>query len=133
MIEAIIVAWKQLISHLKHVIKGYTKPLTSGLVISVLSDATHSRADLIAENARLQQQLIILRRQAKRPLLTQPERARLVLLARRTRFWQEALHIVQPDTLLRWHRELFRRYWRRKSRNRKPKPRISPFLLASPL
>jgi putative transposase len=47
-----------------------------------------------------------------------------VLLARCTRFWQEALHIVQPDTLLRWHRELFRRYWRRKSRNREPKPRI---------
>jgi hypothetical protein len=42
-IEAIIVAWKQLISHLKHVIKGYTKPLTSGLVIGVLSDATRSR------------------------------------------------------------------------------------------
>lgn len=49
---------------------------------------------------------------------------RLVLLARCTHFWQQALHIVQPDTLLRWHRELFRRYWRRKSRNKKPKPRI---------
>jgi hypothetical protein len=40
--------------------------------------------------------------------------------------WQQALLIVQPDTLLRWHRDLFRRYWRRKSRNKKRKPRIAP-------
>jgi putative transposase len=42
-------------------------------------------------------------------------------LARCTQSWQQALHIVQPDTLLRWHRNLFRRYWRRKKR----KPRIA--------
>jgi putative transposase len=126
MIEATIGAWKQLVSHLKQ----YTKPLTSGLVIGTLSDTTRSRVDLIAENALLRQQLIILRQQVKRPLLTQSERARLVLLARCTRFWQQALHIVQPDTLLRWHRELFRRYWRRKSRNKKPKPRISAETIA---
>ena len=34
----------------------------------------------------------------------------LVLLARLVRTWQQALFIVQPDTLLRWHRELFRLY-----------------------
>jgi putative transposase len=126
MIEAIIDAWKQLVSHSKQLIKHYTKPLTSGLAIGTLSDTTRSRVDLIAENALLRQQLIILRRQVKRPLLTQPERTRLVLLARCTRFWQQALHIIQPDALLRWHRELFRHYWRRKSRNKKPKPRIPP-------
>ncbi len=66
MIETITHAWKQLGSHLGQLITYYTKPLTSGLVISVLSDATRSRADLIAENALLRQQLIILRRQVKR-------------------------------------------------------------------
>jgi hypothetical protein len=40
----------------------------------------------------------------------------MVLLTRCTQFWQHAFHIVQPDTLLRWHRDLFRRFWRRKSR-----------------
>jgi hypothetical protein len=65
MIEAIIVAWKQLVSRSKQVIKHYTKPLTSGLVIGTLSDTTRSRVDLIAENALLRQQLIILRRQIK--------------------------------------------------------------------
>ena len=61
----------------------------------------------------------------KRPQITNGDRIRLVLLARCTRLWQQALHIVQPDTLLRWHRDLFRRYWRRKSRNKKRKPRIA--------
>ena len=52
---------------------------------------------------------------------------RLVLLARCTQFWwQQALHIVQPDTLLRWHRDLFRHYWRRKSRKKARKSRIAP-------
>jgi hypothetical protein len=43
-----------------------------------------------------------------------------------TEFWQQPLHIVQPDTLLRWHRDLFRRYWRRKSKPMKRGERTSP-------
>jgi putative transposase len=73
----------------------------------------------------LRQQLIVLRRQVKRPQLTNGDRLRLVLVARCTQFWQHALFIVQPDTLLRWHRALFRRYWRHKSRHRKRKPRVA--------
>ena len=55
----------------------------------------------------------------------------LILLARCTGFWKQALHIVQPDTLLRWHRELFRFYWRRKSRHKQGKPKISPETIES--
>jgi len=51
---------------------------------------------------------------------------RLILLARFTGFWQPALHIVQPDTLLRWHRGFFRSYWRLKSKPKQRKPRILP-------
>ena len=106
-------------------VKQWTRPITTGLASGILSDTTRSRGDLIAENAFLRQQLIILRRQVKRPRLTRGDRVRLVLLARCTQFWQQALHIVQPDTLLRWHRDLYRRIWRRKSkpkekRGRKP-------------
>jgi putative transposase len=78
----------------------------------------------------LRQQLIILRRQVKRPQLTQVDRIRLVLLARCTQFWQQALHIVQPNTLLRWHRDLFHFYWRRKSRKKDRKSRIAPETIA---
>jgi len=64
----------------------------------------------------LRQRLIVLNRQIKRPQLTNPDRIRLVILSHFTAFWRQALHIVQPDTLLRWHRKLFF-YWRKKSQD----------------
>jgi hypothetical protein len=131
MIEAILRSCKQLISHVKQSVKAWIKPITIGLVTGSISDVMRSRADLIAENALLRQQLIILRRQVKRPQLTKADRIRLVLLARCTQFWQQALHIVRPDTLIRWHRDLFRRYWRRKSKHKNRKPRIAPETIAS--
>lgn len=68
----------------------------------------------------------MLKRQVNRPQLTRSDRVLFVLLARLTAFWQQAFYIAQPDTLLRWHRDLFRRYWRRKSKSEKREPRISP-------
>ncbi len=111
-------------------LKQWSKPVTATLVTGALSDLTRSRADLIAENAMLRQQLIVLKRQVKRPQFTDFDRIRLVLAARCTQFWKQALFIVQPDTLLRWHRVLFRRYWRRKSKNKRRKPRITPETIA---
>jgi len=115
-----LLLWLQ--EHIKH----WTRPATPPTVSGILSDLTRSRSDLIAENAFLRQQLIVLNRQIKRPQLTNPDRFRLVFLAHLTKFWKQALHIVQPDTLLRWHRELFRSYWRRKSQG---KPKISPKII----
>jgi putative transposase len=111
-------------------LKQWTKPATATLVTGALSDLTRSRVDLVAENVMLRQQLIVLKRQVKRPQLTNLDRIRLVLAARCTQFWQQALFIVQPDTLLRWHRDLFRRYWRRKSKNKRRQPRIAPETIA---
>jgi putative transposase len=71
---------------------------------------------LLAENALLRQQLIVLGRSVTRPAITRTDRALLVLLAGRVRAWRQALLIVRPDTLLRWHRAGFRALWRRKSR-----------------
>src|SRR5205807_539448 len=64
----------------------------------------------------LRQQLLVLRRSVTRPVLTRTDRALLVLLAGRVRAWRQALLIVRPDTVLRWHRAGFRAIWRRKSR-----------------
>ena len=69
----------------------------------------------------------MLKRQIKRPQLTNLDRVRLVFLSHFTTFWKQASHIVQPDTLLRWHRELFRKYWRKKSQG---KPKISAETIA---
>jgi putative transposase len=52
----------------------------------------------------------------KRPACTKTDRVLLVLLARVVRTWKQVLFIVQPDTLLRWHCELFRLYWKRRSK-----------------
>src|SRR3989440_7835658 len=91
----------------------WTRPLTSSLPLQTLADLGRSKSELVAENALLRQQLIILRRQVKRPACTKTDRLLLVLLARMVRTWKQTLFIVQPDTLLRWHRELFRLYWKR--------------------
>lgn len=73
----------------------------------------------MVENALLDQQLIVLERQVKRPQLSWWERGIMVLLASRLRGWQAALVIVKPETLLKWHRDLFRLVWRRKSQPKK--------------
>src|SRR5215470_637004 len=108
----------------------WTKPLGTSLPLSTLIDLGRSKSELIAENALLRQQLIVLRRQVKRPTFSRTERLLLVLLARLVRTWQQALLIVQPDTLLRWHRELFRLYWKRKFKATSHKPKVAPETIA---
>jgi putative transposase len=60
----------------------WTTPLTSSLPLGTLADLARSKAELLAENALLRQQLIILKRQVKRPACTKRDRVLLVLLAR---------------------------------------------------
>jgi hypothetical protein len=81
-----IFVWKPFLFRLQQRIKHWTKPAALSLIAGVLSDLTRSRADLIIENALLHQQMIVLHRQVKRPLFTNRDRIRLVLLTRCTRF-----------------------------------------------
>jgi len=60
----------------------WTKPLGTSLPLSTLTDLGRSKSELIAENALLRQQLIILRRQVKRPTFTRTDRMLLILLAK---------------------------------------------------
>jgi putative transposase len=107
-----------------------TKPLTSSLPLQTLTDLSRSKSELVAENALLRQQLIILRRQVKRPACTKTDRMLLVLLTRLVRTWQQALMIVQPDTVLRGPRELFRLFWKRKSKAASHKPKVAAETIA---
>ncbi len=93
-----------------------TKPPAAPLVVGTLADLARSKPALIAGNALLRQQLLVLRRSVKRPRCTPADRALLVLLTKHVPAWRQALLIVQPDTLLRWHGQLFRWFWRRRSR-----------------
>jgi hypothetical protein len=117
--------WTSFTQWIHHQIKGWVKPTTVALAIGVIGDLSRSRADLLVENALLHQQLIVLHRQIKRPQLTIGDLIRLVLLARFSIFWHQAIHIIQPDTLLRWLRDLFRLFWRFKSKDWRKKQRIS--------
>ena len=124
MFFAIVNACKAFFHQIKETIKKFTKPQTTILVTGAASDITRNRKDLMLENAILRQQLIVLNRQVKRPKFTKRDRLHLVFLSRFTQFWDSALHLVQPETVLRWHRDIFRHYWKRKSRPKNRKPRI---------
>src|SRR5438270_5808212 len=108
----------------------WTAPLTCCLPLATVADLARSKAELVAENALLRQQLIILKRQVKRPACTKTDRLLLVLLARVVRTWKQALFIVQPNTLLRWHRELFRLFWKRRSKASSHKPKVAAETIA---
>jgi putative transposase len=110
---------------LHHRFVTWTKPDTNSLLLATLTDLSRSKSELVAENALLRQQLIILRRQVKRPTCTKTDRMLLVLLARIVQTWKQALLIVQPETLLRWHRLGFKLFWKYKSRAASTTPRIS--------
>jgi hypothetical protein len=78
------------------------------------------KVHLIIENLALRQQLSVLHQSVKRPKLRNRDRIFWVWLSRRWPNWRSALIIVQPETVVRWHRSGFRLYWRWKSRARKP-------------
>jgi len=85
-----------------------------------------SRADLIAENLCLRQQLIVLQRRTPRPRPRAGGRRFWILACRWVPRWRQFLLIVQPATVLGWHRRGWTAYWRWHSRRgrRGGRPRI---------
>ena len=77
------------------------------------------RADLIVENLCLRQQLIVLQRRAPRPRLRDGDRRFWILVCRWFPTWRDSLLVVQPNTVLRWHRRGWTAYWRWRSRPRR--------------
>ena len=108
--------WARLSSAANQFLRHLLKPARPNLVTGTLADLPRTRAELLAENALLRQQLIVLHRTTKTPRLTWPEQLSLVFLAHWVPNWKQVLQIIQPDTLLRWHREGFRLFWKLKSR-----------------
>ncbi|MCC7360113.1 MAG: hypothetical protein IT317_11580 [Anaerolineales bacterium] len=96
------------------------QPAHPSLVMGALADFPRSRTELLAENALLRQQLVILGRRTKTLRLTWQERLSLLILTRWVPNWRQVLQIIQPDTLLRWHREGLQLFWKLKSRRPEP-------------
>lgn len=105
-------------------ISRLTKPIGHGPVLGTVADLARSKPQLVAENLLLRQQLIVLNRSVKRPQFTPTDRSLFVLLASRVQSWKDALLIVKPETVLRWHRQGFQFFWKRKSRASSHEPRI---------
>jgi len=100
-------------------------------VLAVLASPFKSNIRLEAENAVLRHQLIVLRRKLKgRARLTNNDRWFFVQLYRWFPSILPVLMIIRPETLVRWHRAGFRRYWRWKSRRRGGRPQIETELRA---
>src|SRR5947208_111267 len=96
-----------LFSLLDEAFRQLTQPARSSLLFGTAADLPLSRAQLLAENALLRQQLIVLQRQVKRPRLSPADRFWFLLLANRFSQWSRARLSFQPETLLDWHRQGF--------------------------
>lgn len=83
-----------------------------------------SRASLAAENLALRQQLAVFKRSVKRPQLRRRDRIFWAWLSRLWPGWNTVLVIVKPETVIRWHRQGFRLYWRWKSRKKNGRPSV---------
>ena len=86
---------------------------------------------LTAENVALRRQLIVLKRNHKRPVLKERDRLFWVLLSRIWTGWRDVVYVVQPDTVVRWHKRAFKFYWRRRSeRGKRGRPSLDPEIRA---
>jgi transposase InsO family protein len=102
-----------------------------GFALAVLAGLFKSKMRLEAENAVLRQQLIVLRRRLHgRVRLKNSDRWFFILLYRWFPSILQVLTIIRPETLIRWHRSGFRRYWRWKSRSLGGRPQIEAGLRA---
>jgi putative transposase len=111
-------------------IREALRPRPCSIVGGLATDMLRSRSELLTENVLLRQQLIVAARKVKRPVFRRHERTLITLLVAAHSRWREALLLVKPETVLRWHREGFRLLWRWKSQPTKPPaPRVSPDLV----
>ena len=94
-------------------------------VLAILASPFKSKSRLEAENAVLRHQLIVLTRKlGGRVQLTNNDRWFFIQMYRWFPSILQVLTIIRPETLLRWHRAGFRRYWRWKSRSLGGRPQI---------
>jgi len=91
------------------------------VLTAALSSLLKSRASLQLENLALRHQIGVLQRSAKkRPKLTAVDRFLWAWLCRAWRDWRSALVIVNPETVIAWHRKGFRLFWTWKVRHGQP-------------
>jgi len=76
-----------------------------------------SRVKLSLELLALRQQLVVLRRTVQHPQIQNRDRWFWIVVSRIWKDWRQALIFVKPETVIKWHRQGLRMYWRWKSRS----------------
>lgn len=95
-------------------------------ILAVLTSPFKSKVRLDVENGALRHQLVVLRRRQRgRVQLTNHDRLSFIQLYRWFPSILTVLTIIRPETLARWHRAGFRRYWGWKSRPRGWRPQVA--------
>jgi transposase InsO family protein len=88
------------------------------LLFLLLVGSVRSRRNLLLENLALRQQLAVLKQRHPQPRLVAPDKLFWVILRRLWPGWKRALILVQPETVVRWHKAGFKLYWTWLSRRR---------------
>ena len=96
------------------------------IIIWFFQSLSKSDAELRIENLALRQQLAVFKDKRPRPKLQYADRSFWVSISRAWPKWTNALIIVKPDTVTKWHRKGFRIYWKWKSKQKRitGRPRI---------
>src|SRR5712664_4377166 len=89
-----------------------------GLCLGTLVRLLRARRSLLLENLALRQQLVVLKRRHPRPRLELLDKLFWVAVRRFWSGWKQALVVVSPETVVRWHRSGFALYWRALSQAR---------------
>src|SRR5947209_12129041 len=96
------------------------------LLLSLVRSAVRDREALVAENLLLRHHLAVLTRPTrKRPHLRTRDKLLWVLVRALRRDWRRHLVLVRPDSVVRWHRQAWRLFWRWRSRGPLGRPRLS--------
>jgi hypothetical protein len=92
--------------------------------LGVVRDAFRRRAKLIADNALLRQQVVVLKRGSPRPRLKPRDRWTIAAITKMFPALLDAVTIVHPETVIRWHRSFWRLLWWHRSRRPVGRPPI---------
>ena len=97
------------------------------LLVGLFRAVLRCRADLVAENLLLRQQLTVLTRPTarRRPRLRSRDKLFWVVIRALRRDWRQHLVLVRLDTVLRWHHRAWKLFWRWRSSGRLGRPRVS--------
>ncbi len=95
------------------------------LVFWIFRLVLNDRNNIILENLVLRQQLAVQKQNIKRPRLRNRDLFFWILLSQIWTDWKSTLLIVKPETVVKWHRQGFKLFWRWKSKSKPGRPKVS--------